>query len=693
MERGYSAQGEMFSGVLIGVQSVPVPGYMEDSELPGLFHPVPGTPHQPPSFPEESSPGATFLLSKQGKSWHYHLWDYNQVRDSNLQLTDFSPARASDGRVYVVPAGLAVGLGLGALAEVTKKSLPGGRLQHEGSSSGLGSSPFLSEANAERIVQTLCTVRGAALKIGQMLSIQDNSFISPQLQRIFERVRQSADFMPRWQMLRVLEEELGKDWQDKVASLEEVPFAAASIGQVHKEMLKDGTEVAVKIQYPSVAQSIQSDVQNLLGLLKMSVGLPEGLFAEQSLQSLQQELAWECDYQREAACAQTFRKHLANKPFFRVPAVVPELCTRRVLGMELAGGIPLDQCQGLSQDIRNQICFQLLRLCLRELFEFRFMQTDPNWANFLLVTLLDFGASRAFGTEFTDHYIEVVKAAADGDRDRVLKKSQDLKFLTGFETKDLLVDQTIEKVSFCAPDRNLDKAFSYICRDGPARRWICHCFLALKDSGERLSHAVGCAFAACLERKQRREKEGGVTAASDPTRTSFAREGSFRLSGGGRPAERETGDKKKATTSPGEKGEAGTPVAAGTTAAAIPRRHAPLEQLVRQGSFRGFPALSQKNSPFKPQLSLRLNELPSTLQLCTDFQVKGTVPEMEPPGTSDSDGINALCTQISSSFASAAVPASGPPFATTGKSSPPLASHSLVALLGSFAQEGPSWES
>ncbi|XP_052570676.1 atypical kinase COQ8B, mitochondrial isoform X2 [Peromyscus californicus insignis] len=375
--------------------------------------------------------------------------DIRRAREARLRKAP-RPQLSDRSRERKVPAsrisrlasfgGLAVGLGLGALAEVTKKSLPGGGLQHKGGSA-LGSSPFLSEANAERIVQTLCTVRGAALKIGQMLSIQDNSFISPQLQQIFERVRQSADFMPRWQMLKVLEEELGKDWQEKVASLEEVPFAAASIGQVHQGMLKDGTEVAVKIQYPGVAQSIQSDVKNLLALLKMSVGLPEGLFAEQSLQTLQQELAWECDYRREAACAQTFRKLLADDPFFRVPAVVQELCTTRVLGMELAGGIPLDQCQGLSQDIRNQICFQLLRLCLRELFEFRFMQTDPNWANFLYdasshqVTLLDFGASRAFGTEFTDHYIEVVKAAADGDRDRVLKKSQDLKFLTGFETK------------------------------------------------------------------------------------------------------------------------------------------------------------------------------------------------------------------------------------------------------------------
>lgn len=104
-KKGHKAHWAVSAGVLIGVQNVPSPGYIEDSELPGLFHPVPGAPHQPPSFPEESSPSAIFLLSKQGKSWHYQLWDYSQVRDSNLQLTDFSPARAADGRVYVVPAG------------------------------------------------------------------------------------------------------------------------------------------------------------------------------------------------------------------------------------------------------------------------------------------------------------------------------------------------------------------------------------------------------------------------------------------------------------------------------------------------------------------------------------------------------------------------------------------------------------
>lgn len=335
-----------------------------------------------------------------------------------------------------------MGLGIGAVAEAAKNSLSREK-QRRAAGSLLDASPFLSEANAARIVDTLCKVRGAALKIGQMLSIQDSSFLSPQLQRIFARVRQSADFMPAWQTGRVLEEELGPDWREKLASFEETPFAAASIGQVHLGVLHNGTEVAMKIQYPGIAQSIRSDVDNLLALLRLSTTLPAGLFADSTLQVLQRELEWECDYRREADCARRFRQLLAGDPFFEVPRVVAELTTRRVLTMELGSGVPLDQCQDLPQDVRNEICHHVLWLCLRELFQFRFMQTDPNWANFFYdaskhqVTLLDFGASRPFSREFTHHYIEVVKAAADGDRAKVLQKSKDLKFLTGYETKEL----------------------------------------------------------------------------------------------------------------------------------------------------------------------------------------------------------------------------------------------------------------
>ncbi|XP_058051624.1 atypical kinase COQ8B, mitochondrial [Ahaetulla prasina] len=335
------------------------------------------------------------------------------------------------GRLAAV-GGLAVGLGFGALVEAVRNSLRGDRSTTESS---------VSEANAERIVHTLCKMRGAALKIGQMLSIQDNYFLSPQLQQVFERVRQSADFMPPSQMMGVLSEELGTDWRERVASFDELPFAAASVGQVHLGVLKDGMEVAMKIQYPGIAQSIRSDVDNLLSVLRMSTMFPAGLFADNTLQVLQKELEKECDYELEAGSTKRFKQLLEGDPFFEVPEVVDELSTKRVLSMELVGGIPLDQCQELNQEARNEICSQILRLCLRELFEFRFMQTDPNWANFFYdterhkVTLLDFGASRDFRKEFTDHYIEVVRAAADGDREKVLRKSKDLGFLTGFESQ------------------------------------------------------------------------------------------------------------------------------------------------------------------------------------------------------------------------------------------------------------------
>ncbi|XP_022099379.1 protein numb-like isoform X2 [Acanthaster planci] len=177
------------------------------------------------------------------------------------------------------------------------------------------------------------------------------------------------------------------------------------------------------------------------------------------------------------------------------------------------------------------------------------------------------------------------------------------------ESKGLIVDQTIEKVSFCAPDRHNDKGFSYICRDGTTRRWLCHCFHSLREPGERLSHAVGCAFAACLERKQQRDKLCGVKVEFDVNKTSFTRQGSFRQptmteqleAAAAQEAEKENEIQEVVGPKPAE------------MPFARPRQHAPDAMLLRQGSFRGFPNLNVQ-SPFKRQLSLRLNELPSTLQ-------------------------------------------------------------------------------
>lgn len=221
------------------------------------------------------------------------------------------------------------------------------------------------------------------------------------------------------------------------------------------------------------------------------------------------------------------------------------------------------------------------------------------------------------------------------------------------ETKGLIVDQTIEKVSFCAPDRNHEKGFSYICRDGTTRRWMCHGFLALKESGERLSHAVGCAFAACLERKQKRDKECGVTMTFDAKNSTFTRSGSFRHA----PMTERYADPQEI-----KPGADPPPVKPVYNPYAIERPHATPSMLQRQGSFRGFSQLPGA-SPFKRQLSLRISELPSNLERqrslsleTDDFRlppsaVKSQVsPIPELSSLSDrgsTDPVSAMCQQLS----------------------------------------------
>lgn len=337
---------------------------------------------------------------------------------------------------------LAAGLGMGALAEVARRSLgasnnPGQSLE----SAVLGDNPFLTQANVNRIVDTLCKVRGAALKIGQILSIQDNTLISPQMQAIFERVRHSADFMPEWQMERVLIKEFGDDWANKVSSFERKPFAAASIGQVHLATLHDGRAVAVKIQYPGVAEGINSDINNLMTILNYWDIIPKGVYIDNLVAVARKELAWEVDYVREAECARRFKELVRPYPEYYVPNVIDELSSGQVFTSELVNGIPVDKLVDSPQELRNKVCYLLLKLCLLELYDFRFMQTDPNWSNFFYneetgqIMLLDFGACREYGKPFVDKYIRVIKAAADRDEKNVLKYSLELGFLTGYEAK------------------------------------------------------------------------------------------------------------------------------------------------------------------------------------------------------------------------------------------------------------------
>ncbi|XP_013104555.2 protein numb isoform X1 [Stomoxys calcitrans] len=232
------------------------------------------------------------------------------------------------------------------------------------------------------------------------------------------------------------------------------------------------------------------------------------------------------------------------------------------------------------------------------------------------------------------------------------------------ETKGLIVDQTIEKVSFCAPDRNHERGFSYICRDGTTRRWMCHGFLAVKDSGERLSHAVGCAFAVCLERKQKRDKECGVTMTFDTKNNTFTRTGSFRQQTmTERMVNNERGiDTPSALIQPQPKP---------FNPFAIERPHATPSMLERQGSFRAFSTIGTQ-SPFKRQMSLRINDLPSnaerqkafmaaasglSLGLNTPNRSVSPIPEVSPArpgalelengGVATAETVSQLCQELS----------------------------------------------
>lgn len=307
----------------------------------------------------------------------------------------------------------------------------------------------MSEQNVARLVDKLSTMRGAALKLGQFLSIQETKLLPPQIEQVLLRVQNSANYMPVWQMNQVMSAELGADWRGQFAQFEDVPFASASIGQVHSAVLRDdfpdstmaGQKVAVKVQFPGVLESIDSDLSYLRWLVSASALLPKGLFLENTLRVLGRELRDECDYTREAEMGRRFGEILHDSAEFEVPKVVDSLCTGKVLTTEMMRGRPLSQASRYPQATRDRIAQSILNLSLSELFRFRLMQTDPNWSNFLYnertakIQLIDFGATREYSKTFMDSWLQMLQAAIAGDYDECLVWSRKVGYLTGDESE------------------------------------------------------------------------------------------------------------------------------------------------------------------------------------------------------------------------------------------------------------------
>ncbi|KAG6611955.1 Atypical/ABC1/ABC1-A protein kinase [Phytophthora cinnamomi] len=284
--------------------------------------------------------------------------------------------------------GLAARLAVGTAAEIVRSGGKNGTYN-----------ALVSDSNAEKLAETLCTMRGAALKLGQMLSIQDEAMIPSKL--------------------------------------------AVALDRVHRATLLNGERVAIKIQYPGVAESIGSDLSNLKRLVTYTNILPRGLYIDEIIRVGKEELTAECDYLTEAENQERFRELIEQSGMgekYVVPRVYRELSTSRILTTQLISGVAVDKAVHLSQDVRNSIARRILELTIHELFNWRFMQTDPNWSNFMYnastdtIGLVDFGAAREYPKSFVDDYFNIVWSAANEDEKTLVDYSIKMHFLTGDES-------------------------------------------------------------------------------------------------------------------------------------------------------------------------------------------------------------------------------------------------------------------
>lgn len=330
----------------------------------------------------------------------------------------------SDARYRKVPSArlsrlasfgqMAGGIAGGMIAEGARRLSQGQRPQL--------SDMLLTPANAMRVTDQLSRLRGAAMKLGQMISLDAGDVLPAELTAILSKLRDSAHFMPPAQLQRVLDAEWGAGWRRRFKHFEATPIAAASIGQVHRATMPDGRVLAIKVQYPGIAASIDADVDNVGSLLRLSSLLPATLDIAPLLSEAKRQLHEEADYLREADQMRRYQSLLADNPAFILPAPVDELSGKNVLAMDFIKGQPIETLESAPQETRDAVMSALINLTLRELFEFGYMQTDPNFANFRWqaesqrIVLLDFGAARAVPPHIVAAYRDLMVAGLTEDR-------------------------------------------------------------------------------------------------------------------------------------------------------------------------------------------------------------------------------------------------------------------------------------
>ncbi|MDW1663498.1 AarF/ABC1/UbiB kinase family protein [Vibrio sp. Vb2656] len=302
---------------------------------------------------------------------------------------------------------------------------------------------LLTPQNIARLTDQLAHLRGAAMKLGQMLSMDAGDVLEPELADILSRLRSNADPMLAKQLNAVMESSLGTNWKAEFLSFNFKPIASASIGQVHQAYSDAGDNLAVKVQYPGIRKSIDSDVDNVGTLLKVVGLIPESVDYKGLLEEAKKQLHDEADYAREAQFAIRYHDALKEHPHFVVPKVHTESCSDSVLAMEFIDGSPIEQIEHYDQSTRDFVMHSLLELLFRELFEFKMVQTDPNFANYLYIEntrqigLLDFGATREYSERFSTGYRQAFASVVNNDEQGLNNALEQI----GFFSQTILPDQ------------------------------------------------------------------------------------------------------------------------------------------------------------------------------------------------------------------------------------------------------------
>ncbi|WP_395005621.1 ABC1 kinase family protein [Cypionkella sp.] len=291
-----------------------------------------------------------------------------------------------------------------------------------------GKRPDLAEllftpANTLRLTDGLSHLRGAALKLGQMLSMDTGLVLPEEVTALLSRMRDDARHMPPKQLQTTLNAEWGPGWYGRFARFDLRPFAAASIGQVHRAVTRDGQDLAIKVQYPGVRASIDSDVDNMATLLRLPGLVPRGMDLAPLLAEAKRQLHAEADYLAEAQHLSRFGTLLQGSEVFTLPKLHPDLCTPQVLAMSYLPSAPLDTLTSAPQALRDRVAAALIDLVLRELFVFGAMQTDPNLANYRYdatsgrIVLLDFGAVQPIAPALAADFRALARVALTGEAD------------------------------------------------------------------------------------------------------------------------------------------------------------------------------------------------------------------------------------------------------------------------------------